>query len=179
MDKHARGFTLVELLVVLAVTAILTSLAVPSFQALLLNRRVQAAVDALASDMRFARVEAIKRSTRVTLCASLDGTSCQGAGGLWKNGWIVFVPSAANGNFTAGDEIVRVQGALSSIASIAAANGSSLPQFIYEPTGWAKAAAQTFIVTPAGNNTGASSRTLCVSNQGRPAIRAEGVSSCS
>jgi type IV fimbrial biogenesis protein FimT len=176
MKKSATGFTLVEMLVVLALGAILTVLAVPSFQTLLLNRRVQVAVDALAGDLRFARGEAIKRSARVTICASLDGASCQGAGGLWKNGWIVFVPTAASGSFTAGDEIVRVQGAMSSIDSIAAANGTTLPQFIYEPTGWAKAAAQTFIVTPSGS---ASSRTLCVSNQGRPAIRAEGVTSCS
>jgi type IV fimbrial biogenesis protein FimT len=173
------GFTLVELLVVLSLTAVLTVLAVPSFQSLLLSRRVQAAVDALATDMRFARAEAIKRSARVTICASLDGASCQGASGLWKDGWIVFVPTAPNGSFTAGDEIVRVQGAMASIASIAGTSGTTLTQFIYEPTGWAKAAAQTFIVTPAGNNSGVSSRTLCVSNQGRPAIRAEGVNSCS
>lgn len=176
MNKVARGFTLVEMLVVLALAGILTVLAVPSFQTLLLSRRVQVALDGLAGDMRFARAEAIKRSSRVTICASLDGASCQGAGALWKNGWIIFVPTAASGNFTAGDEIVRVQGALTSIASIAAADGTSLPQFIYEPTGWAKAAAQTFIVTPSG---GAASRTLCISNQGRPAIRAEGVNSCS
>ena len=176
MKKSVTGFTLVEMLVVLALGAILTVLAVPSFQTLLLNRRVQVAVDALAGDLRFARAEAIKRSARVTICASLDGATCQGAGGLWKDGWIVFVPTAASGSFTAGDEIVRVQGAMLSIASIAAANGTALSQFIYEPTGWAKAAAQTFIVTPSGN---AASRTLCVSNQARPAIRAEGVSSCS
>lgn len=179
MKKGVRGFTLVELLVVLSLLGVLTALAVPSFQSLLLGRRVQAAVDALASDLRFARSEAIKRSARVTICASLDGATCQGAGALWKNGWIVFVPTAASGSFTAGDEIVRVQGAMMSIASIAPASGSTLTQFIYEPTGWAKAAAQTFIVTPAGNPSGVSSRTLCVSNQGRPAIRAEGVSTCS
>lgn len=123
MKSRHSGFTLVELLITVAVAAVLASLAVPSFRTLLLKRSVQSAADTLVSDMRFARAEALKRSARVTICASSNGTSCAGAGGQWSSGWMVFVPSAANGNFTAGDEIVRVQDALPSIASIADAGG--------------------------------------------------------
>ncbi len=178
MKSRHSGFTLVELLITVAVAAVLASLAVPSFRTLLLKRSVQSAADTLVSDMRFARAEALKRSARVTICASSNGTSCAGAGGQWSSGWMVFVPSAANGNFTAGDEIVRVQDALPSIASIADAGGASLPQFIYEPTGWAKAATQTFIVTPAGSVPAGVVRVICVSMQGRAGIRAMGSAGC-
>jgi len=178
MKPRQAGFTLIELLITVAIVAVLASLAVPSFRTLLLKRSVQSAADTLVSDMRYARSEALKRSARVTICASSNGTSCAGAGGLWSSGWIVFIPSNVNGNFTAGDEIVRVQDALPSIASIANAGGTSVPQFEYEPTGWAKAATQTFIVTPTGSVPAGVVRVVCVSMQGRAGIRPLGDTGC-
>lgn len=169
---------MVELLITVAIVAVLASMAVPSFRTMLVKRSVDSAADTLASDLRFARSEAVKRSNRVTVCASANGTSCTGSGALWKDGWIVFVPSAANGDFTTGDEIVRVQDMLPSIASIAPSTGTTLTQFVYQPTGWAKAANQTFIITPSGGVPAGSTRLVCVSINGRAAIRSKGSSSC-
>jgi len=177
MKSRQSGVTLVEVIVTLTVAVILVSLALPSFRNQLLNRTVESTADTLASDFRFARSEAIKRTSKVTICASPNGTSCTGTGGLWKNGWIVFVPSASNGSFTSGDEIIRVQGAFDAIASIAASDGTSRSSFVFEATGWSQASAQQFLVTPSGNS-GVGARLVCISNKGRPAIRAKGETTC-
>ena len=178
MKTRQSGFSLVELMVTLAIVVVLTVLAVPSFQSMLLGRRVAAAADTLASDFRFARSEAIKRTNRVTICASSNGTSCTGTGGLWKDGWIIFVDENGNGAWNTGDVILRVQDAMQGVASIAATDGTSRPHFVFQPTGWSQSADQSFFITPVGSS-GVAARLLCISNKGRPGVRAKGDTSCS
>ena len=62
---QSAGFTLIELMIVIAITAILTALAVPSFSVTLDNQRISGAAEAVLSDLRWARSEAIKRNTEV------------------------------------------------------------------------------------------------------------------
>lgn len=176
MKSRQYGFTLVELLVTIAVVMVLTVLAVPSFQTFLAGRQIEATADTLVSDFRYARSEAVKRANRVTICPSITGSSCTGSGGLWKNGWIVFVDEDGDGTVDVGDVVLRVQDALPGIASIAAANGTSRYQFVFQPTGWSQAASETLWVTPSVSSS--SPRLVCVSNKGRAAIRPKGTASC-
>jgi type IV fimbrial biogenesis protein FimT len=179
MKIRQAGFTLIELLIVVSLVALLASLAVPSFRSLLVNRTVQAAADSLMSDMRYARSEAVKRSARVSICQSANGTSCVTGSNAWVSGWIVFVDANGNGAVEAGDEIVRVQQALTSMASIASTTPSGDRRFFtYQPTGWAKSASQTFFFTPGGSVPPNSARLVCVSNQGRPGLKAVGATTC-
>lgn len=175
MKTQQSGFTLIELMITLAIVVILAVLAVPSFQGMLAGRRVDASADMLVSDFRFARSEAIKRTNQVTICTSTNGTSCTASGGLWKNGWIVFVDENGGGTVDAGDAIIRVQEALSGITSIAPSSGATLTSFVFQSTGWSQAAAQTFVVTPSA---GSGTRLICVSNKGRAALRAKGTTTC-
>ena len=179
MKIRQAGLTLIELLIVVSLVALLASLAVPSFRSLLVNRTVQAAADALISDMRYARSEAVKRSARVSICQSASGTSCATGSNVWVSGWIVFVDANVNGTVDVGDEILRVQQPLTSMASIASTIPSNDRRFFtYEPTGWAKSASQTFFFTPGGRVPLNSVRLVCVSNQGRPGLKAVGATTC-
>lgn len=94
--KHSTaqlGFTLIEIIVTLAIAAILLTIAVPSFHGFIKNSRLTTTADDLVHSLAFAKSEAVKRSTAVSICASDTGTSCTDT--PWHEGWIVFTDSSA------------------------------------------------------------------------------------
>ncbi len=88
--RRQAGFTLVELLVALAVAAILLAVGVPSFRSTIASNRLTSTTNDLVGTLAQARSEAIKRGTRVTVCMSADGEKCAQTG-TWAQGWISFV----------------------------------------------------------------------------------------
>lgn len=84
-----RGFTLVELLVTIAMVAILAAIAIPSFTHTIQRDGVSSASNRLMADLDYARSEAATRGTYVSVCPSTDGTSCSGSA-AWESGWIVY-----------------------------------------------------------------------------------------
>ena len=180
MKVRQSGFTLIEMLIVVAIAAILLALAAPNFREMLVKRSVQAAAETLASDMRFARSEALKRSTRTVVCRSTDGANCSTtAGGSWSDGWIVFVDSDVDGTVSAGDDLIRVQQVLPNISSMTSITPSNtLSTYGYDPTGVARGAGSNFVVTPTGTVRTGSTRLICISIQGRPSVRVQGAAAC-
>lgn len=73
-----RGFTLVELMIAVAVMAIVVAMAVPSLQSAQQGSQVKQAQSALMSAVTRARSEAVTRGSPVSLCASSNGTHCDG-----------------------------------------------------------------------------------------------------
>ena len=84
------GITLVELLIVIAIAAILASLAGPSFSDFINRTRQSSVVSQLVSDLNRARSEAIKRNTPVLLCEGDTDTEC-GNTNNWQSGWLICV----------------------------------------------------------------------------------------
>lgn len=86
-QRIQKGFTLIELMVVVALVAIVSAIAIPSWNSMIVNNRLRSAVNNWTQSFYFARSEAIRRNWAVTICASSDGTSCTASG--YEEGWIV------------------------------------------------------------------------------------------
>ncbi|MCB1919531.1 MAG: GspH/FimT family pseudopilin [Candidatus Competibacteraceae bacterium] len=93
--NRQRGFTLIELIITMAIAAIVLTVGVPSFQAMMRNNRAATYTNQFMSALNLARSEAIKRGWRVVLC---PGNQAGCNGNAWGNGWIVFIDADANGN---------------------------------------------------------------------------------
>ncbi len=112
-----RGFTLLELMVTVAIAAIVLTLGVPSFRDLVQNNRAATQVNALVTALSLARSEAVRRGQHVSICPSTDQETCTG-GDDWDDGWIVFVDTETSDATTASPivgEVLRVEEAMKGI----------------------------------------------------------------
>lgn len=98
---------------VIAVTAVLLALAVPSMARIVDSTRLTFYSNSFLAAMYLARSEAIKLNGRVAMCKSGDGVRCLTAGG-WDQGWIVFHDPNDNGVADAGERILHYTQALAS-----------------------------------------------------------------
>ena len=106
MRRQGAGFSITELMVVVAIVAILLGIGIPSYRYITNSYRMSAEVNGLLGDLQYARAEAIKEGQTVTACVSNTGTSCTGETD-WATGWVVFSDPTAGQTVTAG--VLRVQ----------------------------------------------------------------------
>ena len=139
-----NGFTLVELMVTLAVFSVLMVIAVPSFNTQIQNNRSQALGEDFTTALKFARSEAVKRGVSVTVCASNAAhTACSGDASTWNNGWLALIDNAATTSATiSAGEILRIWQDLPSNAQISvettnspSATGTAISFIRYTGTG--------------------------------------------
>jgi type IV fimbrial biogenesis protein FimT len=102
-----RGFTLLELMVTVTVLGVLLGLAVPSFTAAMRNNRIVSQNNEFIGALNYARSEAIRRSSTVSVCSSTNGTSCSTTSS-WGTGWISFVDEDADGTLNGSEVVMQV-----------------------------------------------------------------------
>lgn len=110
-----RGFTLIEMLLTLAVASVLTMLAVPSFQSLMSKQQATDSYNRVASALHLARSIAVMKNTTSIVCPSTDGRHCSPSQ-HWQNGWLVAIDSDENQQpdgtpsqvFTATSDSIRI-----------------------------------------------------------------------
>ncbi|WP_194723885.1 GspH/FimT family pseudopilin [Noviherbaspirillum malthae] len=156
------GFTLIELMVAVAVTAILLGIAVPSLLDVLLGSRLTAHANTLVASLQLARSEAIKRNAVVTVCPSANGTSC--TDGSWEQGWIVLV----------NDTLLQAQGAARHGMRIT----GTASRIDYQPTGLGATVASLTVCrqTP---TVGDQERVINTSATGRVSVKKTTAGTCS
>ena len=86
-STRCGGFTLIELMITIALAAIVMGIGVPSYQNFVVKNRIQTQASEIRSSLAMARVEAIRRGLGVRVCPGQDG--CAGAN--WHDGWNSFV----------------------------------------------------------------------------------------
>ena len=105
-SSRQSGFTLVELMIAVAVATVLLMVASPSLEQSINGSRLGTASSELTGAVQVARSEAIRRNRRVTLCRSADGSNCDANTGDWT-GWMVFVDLDADGVRDTGETIIK------------------------------------------------------------------------
>jgi len=125
---QARGFTLLELMITIAILAILLAIAIPSFQGLMASNRLTGATNDFIAALNTARAEAIRRGQRITLCASTDGTTCAASttNNDWSTGWLLFNDIDKDNALDTNETVQRVGGP-SSTGIILTGNFGALP----------------------------------------------------
>lgn len=145
-----RGFTLIELMVTIAIMAILISLAAPSFTTMIANQRVKGAAADLHIALTKARGEALKLNAEVTLAPKTAGR--------WEDGWTLTFVHATNGLTTIEDH--------SSITGITVSGPTNA---IYQGSGRVKGTAAPSFDIVAG--TGNINRCVLVNLSGLPYLK--------
>lgn len=87
--RRSQGFTLIELMVTIAVLGVIVGIAAPSFSRMLQDNRMITVASELQGSLQLARAEAIKRRTDVVLCKSNSGATDCTTGTDWQGGWLM------------------------------------------------------------------------------------------
>lgn len=99
--NRASGVTLIELMIALAILSVFATIALPAFGDFIRQIRLSSNMSDLTADIHLARSEAIKRNTRILLCARQSATSSacttSTAASAWMNGWLVCYDANADG----------------------------------------------------------------------------------
>ena len=185
--KNPRGFTLLELIAVLAIVAILVTLAAPSLAGLLQSNNRSSTLNIFLADMGYARSEAIRRGGGVVLCRSdfpesinpsCSSTSAQTGVG-WASGWIVFHDLDANGLKDTVEPLLRVQAPMTSMDAISEGGSGGLSLFRFSGTGRLFDAQSITTLTFGGAAYGVDARrVVCIGVGGRARIAGDGSADC-
>lgn len=172
-----KGFSLIELMVVLTIAVVLMGVAVPSFQTLLQNQRMTTTVNEFFAAIILARAKAIDRGGRVDM-GPLDGLD-------WNNGWVVFINTKNDTDmkYEADDELIFKHEAVHTGITIASNFTDNATKYIaYNGTGYTRtnSGTQQF---QAGNVTitqGTVVKCITLNFLGRPRVYtpATGVTNC-
>lgn len=143
--RRQRGFTIIELMIVIAIVAILIAIGVPSMRNMILSVRLRSATSELYSTLVFARAEAIKRNANIVVTPN---------GGEWRNGWSV----------TSGATVLKQQDALPT--NLDSLGGAALT---YRGNGRVAAAAVTnFVFAFSADYPALAARCVRIDVSGRP-----------
>lgn len=157
-----HGFTIIELLIVLALVGILGLVAVPGMQDLLQKSKTTASINQLSGLVRYARNLAITHNTNVTLCPSQNGESCENS--PWHDGVLLFTDQNTNSKVDGMDKVERFMRPFVNSGSIRW--GSLRNKVHFNGRGMARGTVGSFIYCPE-NRDPLLAESLVLSFQGR------------
>ena len=166
------GFSLVEMLIVLAITGILSSYALPSFNQLVNRNRQNSLLLQLFSHHQLARSEAIKQNQSIILCKSDNGQQCTPSA-HWQNGWIVFADTDNNKQLSGSEPLIDSFQNHNPSLSLSYKGFGSHNYVRYYPDGRSSTNGSFVLCTPQGDST---ARSLIISRTGRARLSSKNAS---
>ncbi|MGB0128316.1 MAG: GspH/FimT family pseudopilin [Rhodocyclaceae bacterium] len=177
LGRRTSGFTLIELMVTIAVAAVLLMIALPSLRDFILNNRLASVTNDLVGDLALARAEAIRRGSRVTVCASNDagssGPTCSGTD--WSAGRLIFSDAITAKTIDTGDERLRAYDGSGSGITLTSNSVSHNEYVQYRPSGATDASAAISFKFCDSRNKG---RTVTVALNGQVTTTGESGTTC-
>jgi type IV fimbrial biogenesis protein FimT len=165
MQKN--GFTLLELMVTLAIASILISVGVPGFRNVIMDNRLVNHANQFVTSVNLARSSAVRFQRNATICASANFDAalptCSG-GSNWSQGWIVWVDKDRD-DATDTNEIITVHEPLN--GSVTLTSGAA-GRFSYDARGFGTTAADD--MTLCDNRDSETGRVIKVNNVGRTSV---------
>ncbi len=157
--QRIRGFTLIELMIAIALLGIIASLAAPSMANFAIRQRVSSQANEMMLSLAFARAEAIKRNAEIRILPITN--SAEG----WADGWCIGPTSMANCSHA---DRIKVFEAKSDV-SVSSQNFVGAP-LAFKRDGTASIAGGFSITSPRLNASGNDARCIDISLQGRPSL---------
>jgi len=168
--KHLKGMTLIELMVTLAIAVILIVVGIPSFRFTIQQRQIDALISDLLSDLTLARMEALRRGTKVRVCAQVGALT---AGALpscndpaspisYRTGWQVAYAAAATSGQILSQHEVQVGAEITSTSTFAPTSGIT-----FNSVGLLSGQTGTITFCMPDSAAGVLQRTVVVNLQGR------------
>lgn len=165
MKYYSHGFTLIELIITLAVLGIILAFAVPAFNGVIENNRVTTRANTLLGAMNYARSEAVRRGEVVSL---------QREAGGFESGWCVILgPLDGCENARDNDLMLREFGATRDVVT----NSGAIAGVSFDNRGFRLAPAGSVVIGMQPTNcveNAARRRELAVSTAGRTSLTREG-----
>jgi type IV fimbrial biogenesis protein FimT len=142
MIRDLHGFTLVELMTVILISAILLTIGIPSFTTLIEKTRIRSTKEDLVELLRTARLTAVERRAKVEVCGSADGLTCGGSG--WSDK-IIAQQVDSSGTQVEVLGIIHVNN-----RAIVTKNNAANTRIDFIPSGWAPGDQSSFFVCKTG-----------------------------
>ncbi|WP_273429835.1 GspH/FimT family pseudopilin [Chitinibacter tainanensis] len=169
------GFTLIEMMIVVALLGIIAGIAAPSLAMFAKNSALSGASEDLLNVFSYAKTEAIKRGASISVCNSANPTAdtptCVTSTPNWTTGWLVFLDADGDSSYDSGETLLQIGHAVKNVSSISVSNNTKALRF--RSVVLAGSSDTVFTLC----NSGAKARTVTVDKVGR--IRRDLGTTCS